>query len=155
MVSSSPSTRPTSFSRKRRPQLGAYPRQDGIEIVANFGVCESNDADAEPFNTLCPLGVVFGKPFMLFAIEFDRQLRRMAVKIDDETIKRDLSPELSSVKTRATQPLPEQVFRTRRMFPQSAGELMMFGGHRPRSKRRAPPSPGGRGVGGEGYGVGY
>jgi hypothetical protein len=57
----------------------------------------------------------------------------MAIKVDDETIERDLPPELCAMKTRAAQALPEHVLGPHLPLAQSAREFMPLGGHWPSS----------------------
>jgi hypothetical protein len=53
---------------------------------------------AEPFENFSPPSVVAGKPFVLLAVELDRELRGVALKVDDEVIERSLPPKLCAAK---------------------------------------------------------
>jgi hypothetical protein len=75
-------------------QFGANSRENGIEVIADLIVREANDPNAKPLENLGPPRVVGYEPLVLFAVELNDNLRRMAVEIDDIPIKGSLPPEL-------------------------------------------------------------
>ena len=110
-------------SEEGQAQLSAKPRQNAIEITADLFVGEANDADAHTFQHLGPAGVVFCEPFVLSAVEFNRELGRVTVKVDDVTVKGDLASELGPMKARAPQLRPKVFLGASRLLAQGTGEL--------------------------------
>ena len=74
-------------SVERQPQFRANPRQDGIQVVADFLVREAQDVDAPALENFRSPSVVVRKPFVLLAIAPDRgpgvhyQLGGVAVEV--------------------------------------------------------------------------
>ncbi len=73
---------------------------------------------------------------MLSAVEFNNELRGAAIEVQDVAIERDLAAEFRAMKSRAAQVLPQDLFRGRRIFAQSASELPSILNH-----DRMIPSP--------------
>ena len=89
---------------RRDAQFCANPRQNGIEITQTSAFREADHAHAEAFENFSPQSVMAGKPFVLLAGPPDRspgvhrELRGMAVKIDDEVIEGNLPPNFAPQK---------------------------------------------------------
>ena len=98
--------RGSALQAKGSRSAARNPRAEPIGIVADVVVGETQDMDAEPFQNIGPPGVVLRVPFMLFAVDLDDELGRVAVEIDDEAIEGDLPPELRAVEARTAQTLP-------------------------------------------------
>jgi hypothetical protein len=62
-------------SIERQTQLRFDSRQNGIEVVADEGICEAQDANAEVLDHGGSSRVVVREPFMLLAVEFDYEFR--------------------------------------------------------------------------------
>ena len=74
---------------------------------------------------------------MLSAVEFNNELRGAAIEVQRRSdIQRDLAAEFRAMKSRAAQVLPQDLFRGRRIFAQSASELPSILNH-----DRMIPSP--------------
>ena len=73
-------------------QFGANAGKNGIEVVADLSVGEAQHADTEVLNHRRPPGVVVGEPFVLPAVQFDDELRRMTVEVCDIPVEASLPP---------------------------------------------------------------
>jgi hypothetical protein len=94
-----------------------YPLQYRLRLAQHLVVPEATPAEAAAGEVAVPLGVAFGLPGMLAAIEFDDQEVRQAAKIDDARPRRLLPLELQTEQAMPAQAVP--------------------GGAPPRSSRRA------------------
>jgi hypothetical protein len=75
-----------SASAERQPKLRFNPRQNRIDLLADFGVGEADEPDAIGFEDLCAARIVLREPLMLLAIDLDDKLRGMTVEVGDISI---------------------------------------------------------------------
>ena len=109
------------------------------------------------FEILLTRAIFFGLLLVNRTVDFDRESALDAVEVNDEPADRMLSPEPPSAEALASQPIPEQCFRRRRLVAHRARDLPLL---RPaaavrgvsrhtHSPRSAPLSTAWRGAGGE------
>jgi hypothetical protein len=78
--------------------------ENRVEIPADFVIAETNDSDAQAFESFGPSLVVAGQPRVPPAIALHRELGRVTIEIDDVAIERGLALELDVVEARTAQP---------------------------------------------------
>ena len=92
-----------------RPQFRVNASKHGVEIVADLGVREPDNANAHPFEDFSSTRVVVCKPLVLLSVELDYELRRVAIEVDDIAVEWDLTAELGAMKAGAAERFPEKL----------------------------------------------
>ncbi len=60
---------------------------------------------------------------MLLAVDFDHELARVAVEVDDKAIEGSLPAKFRPTKSRPAQPFPQDLLSARHLLSQGPGEL--------------------------------
>ena len=122
------------WKSQRRPDS----LEDGVEIGADLLIAEADDPHAKALEDLGAVPVVFGKPVVLLAVDLDRELRSVAIEVDDVAIEWNLPFELGAVTARAAQPLPQNLFGASRLAAQASREFDALRDYRPVSSPGGP-----------------
>jgi hypothetical protein len=70
-------------------------------VVADLGVREASDPNAESLEDLSSPLVVVSKPVVLLAVDLHGELCGVAIEVDDEALERNLPSEFRAVEPRA------------------------------------------------------